>query len=63
MGSRIDNLLQIFQSTLRNVNRKEQFCRFLLDHGNVVQDGFVAGMDVQSLYMVLVNNKVTVNSN
>jgi hypothetical protein len=41
--------LQIFQGTFCDVDRKQQFRRLLLNHSNVVEDGFVIGVNVESL--------------
>lgn len=49
MCSLIDDLLQIFEGTLDRSNSKEHFCRLLLYHCNIVDDGLVIGLDMESL--------------
>ena len=50
MSCRIDGLLEIFESTLGDIDGKKKFSKLLLNHSNVVNDGFIVRMNVQGLY-------------
>lgn len=45
----LDCALEVFQGTLRGLDGEEHFGRFLLDHGDVVEDGLVGRLDVEGL--------------
>jgi len=49
VSGRIDYFLQILQGTFCNIDGEKQFCRLLLNHGDVVENSFVVGVYMESL--------------